>query len=309
VGIVIDPLGAAEAAAQGDVMARVFPRDASPRVGSPLRVTLPVPVNNDIRMPPAVADLIFRSGDDLVFEIPDQGDQPARLLYDDFDHDADPGTPPLPIRRQTSGDYSWLVTIGPCYSFETKYQQTEPKYRPFNYLATGRDPALAHKVSVVVFHKRDLLFPSGTGAETELNERQVIAHVLSSGPDGGEVRLTADDDPRELNGMRTGEWVLMFGQYPLDESLSPVQRRWFMEWYQIVAMDLGYDDAPTGVAEGTRIVSLKGPRWPYSTKDVIRMASGNVPASLLPRVGLVKGAISVHTKTMRLESPSAWSIP
>jgi hypothetical protein len=208
---------------------------------------------------------------------------PADLLFDD-------GVSGVPLRRQSLGEYSWLITIGPQYTPDQEYASTS--FPGSNYLATGLDPRLAHRVSVVVFHKRNLLFP--TGSETELNEREVIARFVSpGGPSGGEVLLRTDD-PRELEGLRPGEWLMLFGQY------EP-SGRWFMGWYRIVTMDLGYDDlpldsSPAGVREGSRIVSLKGPQWPWTVGQSAR-------------AGLFSGIIAVHTKTMPLESKSAWSIP
>jgi hypothetical protein len=239
----------------------------------PIRVTVPDGISQV--MSKAVADRIFTARDDLSFALPTSRDEPANLLFDDT-------LAGVPLRRQSLGEYSWLITISPRYAQEVKYE-------PRQYLATGRDPRLEHNVSIVVFHKRNLLFP--IGGETELNEREVSAEVLSSGPDGGEVRLVTTV-PSELNGMRQGEWIMLHGRYPHGK-----RQRFFLGWYRIVSMDLGYDEAPESVTQGTRIVSLKGPQWPWPPGGDIR-----------PRAGLISGAIAVHTKTMRLESMSPWSI-
>lgn len=270
VAIVIDPLGVAEGIDQGQAAnVAAFPHDLQGQQLRPVRVTVPDGVTQV--MSRAVADTIFTARDDLAFALPDRADAPANLLFDD-------GLDGVPLRRQTLGAYSWLVTIG-------------PRYDAAGNLVTGRDPRLEHSVSVVVFHRRNPLFP--TGSETELSERVVGAEILTTGLAGGEVRLMAQD-PRELNGMRQGEWITLFGTYP-----AGTQQRWFFNWYRIVSMDLGFDDSPADVAPSTRIVSLKGPQWPWPAQP------GQVQAS----AGLLAGAIAVHTRTMPLESKSPWSIP
>jgi hypothetical protein len=273
VAVVIDPLGVAEGLQQNQAnKVSVFPRDdATPAQGTvrPVRVTMPDGVTPV--MSRAVAETIFTAKDDLSFALPDRDDLPANLLFED-------ALDGVPLRRQWLGEYSWLVTIG-------------PQYDAAGNLVTGRDARLEHSVSVVVFHKRNFLFPSGS--ETELNEREVGARILSTGLGGGEVRLEAED-PRELNGMRQGEWIMLFGPHPV--GAPAVQQRWFMAWYRIVSMDLSFDDSPADVNARTRIVSLKGPRWPWNPNQGCRAA-------------LVSGAIAVYSRPMRLESTSPWSIP
>jgi hypothetical protein len=48
------------------------------------------------------------------------------------------------------------------------------------------------------------------------------------------------------------------------------------------------------------LVSLRGPDWPWT-------GTGTPVASNL-RVGILPGVVAVHTKTMRLESATEWSI-
>jgi hypothetical protein len=276
VAVVIDPLGVAHGVEQGQAAnVAVFPRDDQTAAAGtrPVRVTVPDGVTQV--MSRAVANMIFTARDDLSFALPTRGDAPANLLFDDVLS----SNPPRPLRRQSLGEYSWLVTIG-------------PQYDASGNLVTGRDPRLAHNVSVVVFHKRNPIFP--TGNETELSEREVGVRILSTGLGGGEVRLETRD-PRELAGIRQGEWIMVFGPHPA--GVPALQQRWFLAWYRIVAMDLGFEESPTDVDSRTRIVSLKGPRWPWQ------------PGQSTVNAGLFSGAIAVQTMPMRLESRSPWSIP
>ncbi|MBN1854791.1 MAG: prepilin-type N-terminal cleavage/methylation domain-containing protein [Pirellulales bacterium] len=178
-----------------------------------------------------------------------------------------------PVRRAWNGSYSWIVTIGPAYY-------------PNGAIATG-DPSLKHEVSIVIIHGRTLLFPKTQSPEYD--ERIVGVQILSPGYGGGEVQLLAND-PNKLKGIRQGEWLLLYGLDPNTISLPPALQKWFMHWYQMIATDRELDEGQT-----ERFVTLKGPDWPWAMNTNIR-------------AGLIRGAIAVYTKTMRLEQNSMWTI-
>jgi hypothetical protein len=138
------------------------------------------------------------------------------------------------------------------------------------------------------------------------NEKMVKASVLSTGLNGGELLLTDWNDYVDATGrpvsafdqLRSGQWIMMCGPHPNTSATEP---RFVMNWYQVLAIDTalsgmtGYD--PT---KSQKVVSLRGPQWPW---DPAASSSGSLCAAIC------RGAVAVHTKTMRLEGHgSAWSV-
>ena len=105
VGVAIDPLGTAAGYEQGvdSDLLRFFPFAGgdTPLIRATIRDTAG-------RMRRQVAELIFQSRDDLAISIPDQGDEASNVLFEDDGNN--------PLRRQSIGGYSWLVTISPAYT-------------------------------------------------------------------------------------------------------------------------------------------------------------------------------------------------
>ena len=148
---------------------------------------------------------------------------------------------------------------------------------------------LRHDVSIVVFHKRDLLF--STAGATEFNEREVEVKSLTDSFGGGELELHSGD-PNELKNIRPGEWLLLYGQDPNTGSATGVPIRWFSQWYRILAVDEEDDETPE-----QRLVSVKGPDWPWTAGTPMNT-----------HVGLFQGAVAVFTRSMKLEGDSPWSL-
>jgi hypothetical protein len=167
----------------------------------------------------------------------------------------------------------------------------------------------SYDISVVVFYKRVLPsnFASIEGINTVASyERAVSAKVLSTGLNGGELRLQtlvtgaggpADGMPEDpFKNLRTGEWIMLCGPHP---NSTPIEPRFVLNWYQVMAIDKEPNDILTD-PKTQRLVSVRGPEWPWKPYSGTYSAS-NPPLSADLCVGIFRGAVAVHTKTMRLE--------
>ena len=274
------------------------------------------------QMDPTMASHYFQGSDDLVADLPQRDDRPAAQSWDYIDSNnngrADVGEPPT--ARKWTGDYSWIVTVVPTTNAARDAMASNPE-------------GFAYDVSVVVFYKRPLpesadtslqplltsggykSFDSGMGA----NERAVNASVISSGPSGGELLLTDWGDfydasgIRKYNafdGLRTGQWIMLCGPHPnsnVDNTTNPPtgEPRFVLNWYQVLSVDAegkGVVDPQTNNPfdpNTQRVVAIRGPEWPWQPTST----STNVANNLC--VAICKGAVAVHTKTIRLESPAS----
>ena len=259
------------------------------------RVTFRQPTTG-YQMDPSTAEHFFRGSDDLTVEFPARDDRPGIQAWDTA------GTSPM--ARKWTGDYSWIVTVSPTTNDARNGMATNPE-------------GYAYDVSVVVFYKRplpesaDTLYPtlginnaaylSAMGA----NERAVKASVVSTGLNGGELLLTDWGDYRDasntqkfnaFDSLRTGMWVMMCGPHPNSSASEP---RFALNWYQVLSVEpavngvWGYDSTNP---QNQRLVSLRGPQWPWQPAT----APTDVASDLC--IAICKGAVAVHTKTIRLES-------
>jgi hypothetical protein len=242
------------------------------------------PPGSFARMESPVAWSLFNGTDDLAFEVPLQGDQPAMQMWDLDSNGA-------PMSRQWIGDYSWIVSIAPTSNAAQLALASNPQ-------------SYAYDVSVVVFYKRGIsskkLIANGEAIEgaTSLRdrERMVKAQVVSTGLNGGEMRLKnanvpgATDPFRQL---RAGQWVMVCGPHPASGDLEP---RFALNWYQVMAIDDdGVGMTPVLDKVNERVVTLRGPEWPWQPQASATDLSNNLC------VGIMPGAVAVHTKTLRLE--------
>ena len=114
-------------------------------------------------------------------------------------------------------------------------------------------------------------------ATNDFNER--VATVQFHG--GGDMTLTASTKPK-LEELRTGEWI-MLAQTDL------VRNSHVFKWYRVVASD----PEVAGGGPYTRAVTVQGPDW-----------NGGIAT----QATLVKGAVAVYEKTIRLDTSSLWGI-
>lgn len=254
-------------------------------------------------LPEPVAIETFTASDDFASTLPNSGDEPARGRWESWFRGNDG---PYASRRQVVGDYSWIITVAPSSSTSIDSMASQP------------DAALA-EVSATVFYKR----PLPADAESALeSERITSARVVAASPNGGELLLERMpmtgsssqplDEPETspFESLRGNEYVMVVGPHPLS---TPQRPQLAVRWCRVLnTRDSGTvtpfgDSAPTRLDGDNRVlVALRGPDWPW--RPVAPNGLGQfAPANDL-RVAIVPGAVAVHTKTMRLESGSPWSI-
>ena len=238
------------------------------------------------RMNPPLAWSLFSSNSDLAFDQSGTSDQPAlQLLSYDASQKA--------MARQSTGDYSWIVTIAP----------TTVDAR--NSMGSG---AFAYDVSVVVFYKRGITpkLPVTTSEvkdnaeELQKRERVVKAKIVSTGPNGGEVLIeaVATWQSNLFQGLRAGQWIMLCGPKPVMESVPPPAPEFALGWYQVQAVDEDGAGVTGFDATTMRLLSLRGPEWLWQPQMNVNDLSNNLC------VGIMPGAVAVHTKTLRLQSAS-----
>ena len=253
------------------------------------------------QMSPSVAEHYFRGSDDLSFDFPARADRPA---FQSWDTVTNSSGNVLPLARKWMGDYSWLVTIAPT----SRAAQT----------AMVRNPeGSAYDVSVVVFYKRPLPdTANSTYASTTsslayqstmgMGERAVRARVVSTGLNGGELLLTDFNDAVDAGGkklnafdqLKSGQWLMLCGPHPNSSTAEP---RFVLLWYQVISADavpsdmIGYDSS-----KPQRVVTVRGAEWPWQPPAAPTSATDPVVSNNLC-VAICKGAVAVHTKSMRLE--------
>lgn len=237
------------------------------------------------------AAALFTSSDDLVVTLPDNGDEPARQRIES----AVVGTSaPVASTRQSSGNYSWLLTVAPASDAARDAFATTPDAYPAD-------------VSAAVFYKRQV----GRGSvEVQEAERLVAAQVVSTSPGGGEMLLTRSGgpEPSPFEDLRGGHYVMVVGPHPQSTSNSP---RLVLRWCRVLNIqDTGRVNQPLNNApidlsrDNAVLVSLRGPDWPWRPSA----SAGSVSNDL--RVAVIPGVVAVHTKTMRLGADEGleWAI-
>jgi len=308
---ILDPMAAAATTLAGSAavnkQAAVFPAEAymlppaaysscaawQPWLGNsdywPVRrVTFVQPAGAIVaRMDAPLSWSLFTGNSDLTFEHPSTNDQPAMQLIGYNSSRA-------PLTRQSTGDYSWVVTVAPT-TMEAR-----------NGLSYSSD--FAYDVSVVVFQKRGIpvrppanATDVGTNA-TELRNRERIvkAKIVSTGPSGGEVLIEAMNTSvaNPFQFLRAGQWVMLCGPTPIMEAIpTPADAQFAAKWYQVQAIDEDGAGITSFNPTTMRLLSLRGPEWAWQPQGAIATALSNNLC-----VGIFPGAVAVHTKTLRLQS-------
>ncbi len=200
------------------------------------------------------------------------------------------------MARQWVGDYSWIVSVVPSTNAARNGMARNPESH-------------AYDVSVVVFYKRplpqqseDMYADLGSALANYLNamsegERAVRATVVSTGLNGGELLLERfQGEPTDpFDGIRTSQWIMLCGPHPNSTTSEP---RFSLNWYQVITVDregvgIRPNNQPFDPAKH-RLVTVRGPEWPWRPGDV---ASNNLC------VAICRGAVAVHSRTIRLENP------
>lgn len=257
----------------------------------------------------AMAESVARIGDDLVSELPSRDDRPASQKWD---VDSASGAP---LTRQWTGDYSWMATVTPTTNAARNGMAHNPE-------------GFEYDVSVVVFYKRPLptALPVSVPdmADASSNERTVGAKIISTGQSGGQLLLTAivnaagvgdvtDSTGKTISPfdqLKVGQWIMLCGPHPNSSTAEP---KFVLNWYQVLSVEgtekklnyYGTDNNPTPSATDPdrRLVTVRGAQWPW--QPTVYPAPSGLSDDLC--VGIVKGAVAVHSKTIRLESLSGSS--
>jgi hypothetical protein len=277
----------------------------SPMVWPVRRVTFRQP-SNGWQMDPTVAEHFFRGNDDLTVDFPARDDRPG---VQNWDTGTSLAGATVPLARKWTGDYSWIATVAPPSNAARDGMAANPE-------------GFAYDVSVVVFYKRGL--PDSADSTYPLNtdqtkyqslmgasERAVQASVVSTGLNGGELLLSDWGDVKDSNGkavsafdqLKNGQWIMLCGPHPnsnayLDSTTNTWkgEPRFALNWYQVVAIDQPQSGMTAyNSAKDQRIVTVRGPEWAWQPSTSLTNVSNDLC------VAICKGAVAVHTKSIRLE--------
>ncbi len=251
-----------------------------------------------------MAEYYCRGNDDLATDFPDRDDRPSMQNWDTAP--LGPNGAAMPVARQWAGDYSWIVCVAPTTTAARNGMARNPE-------------SFEYDVSVVVFHKRPLPAapPQTTNELMELasNERSVSAKVISTGMNGGELLLTDLNDVFDASSkpvsafrdLRVGQWIMLCGPHPnstTTTNTAVAEPRFALNWYQVLAVDT--EAAEINYPATQRLVTVRGPQWPWLPRLSYPTSSQGSDAALLSDdlcAVICKGAVAVHSKTIRLESP------
>jgi len=226
------------------------------------------------------AEHYFQLQDDLSYDFPARDDRPSAQSYD-------LGASKNPLARQWKGDYSWIATVVPSTNEARDLMPSSPN-------------SVVCDVSVVVLYKRTL--PSDNlpfdYTEAAMPERSVSASIVSTGLNGGELLLKDMYDGASLNAftnLKSGQWIMLCGPHPNSTASAP---RFSLNWYQVISIE---SDKSTVITDPTkqRVVSVRGPEWPWQPSPNGLADYAHLSNDLC--VGIIKGAIAVHTKTIALQ--------
>lgn len=247
-----------------------------------------ITVNDAIgAMSTSTAETIFRLRDELAVELPEDGDQPARQLWE-LDKTGTATDPRL--TREWQGNYSWLATVVPSSTDGiAALQPTDNGYGSTFY-----------EVSVAVIYKRDTTIDPTLGRENP--ERSIRAELNI----GGELVLFGPDRQTvdaAVKDVRPGEWIAVAG-------INQSNGDFLLRWYRLLSLDTetenpndsdyidpGLLNAPSNPAY--RRAMLDGPEWPPPPGGAVAVI--NLRAIIIP------GVTTVATQALPMERQSLWS--
>jgi hypothetical protein len=302
-----------------------YPTQFDPRLR---RVTLRSSATASTIMAAAQAELLFRSDDDLSFELPLDRNAPPEQIFGANN-----------ARRQYEGTISWMATLVPqldianlsepfvdsnsncewdpaeSYTDLNGNGQYDGVPEPFtDSNGNGKwDPAEAftdsngngrydrgtargdlYQLSIVVFDRRD-----SSMAMNAQNERVVnVALFHNGGLGGGDVTLGAST-AEELD-VKPGQWLmLMATPGPMIPRSAPCPNFpgvSLFRWYRVLDAEEAPRNVPGSVYPWERDVVLQGPDWPVSY-----FASLTGPAQRPTRAALVSNVVAVFERSIQLE--------
>jgi hypothetical protein len=242
----------------------------------------------------ALAENVCMVQDDLTYSSPQRDDRPALAPWD-TNQDSTSGST-FPAARQWVGDYSWIATVMPTTMGALDSLAASPN--SFEFV-----------VSVVVFYKRGIpgviLGSGGTALiQAMQSERSVGAKIISTSQNGGEVLLwDFQDNPSEgaFTNLKVGQWIMLCGPHPSSNDQSP---KFSLSWYKVLTIESEASSVITDPVH-QRLVTLRGGAWPWQPRLSYPSAQQSSDVAKLSDdlcVGIFKGAVAVHTRTLRLEN-------
>jgi hypothetical protein len=250
------------------------------------------------------ADEVCLLGDELVFDLPGEKTRPPEQTYARLINPPAMGRPEA--KRESEGTFSWMATLSPKLNVDPTAE---------------RD---AYILSIVVFQRRDptyAMFDDQNADDAEdpgegPTRNEVVVEVSSFpgyGYRGGEVVLHATS-PESL-AVRRGSWLMLMGWWDPNMNSVPGTPATFAEdiplfrWYRVVDVDAEPREEPSGSGNYYLDVTLHGADWPYVYDPVTSTSECQMvldPSTNTRRTyaAIIRNVMTVHEKTMRLESPS-----
>lgn len=313
--VVIDPLGMASFIENyvndnslDETIPQTFPHKDSINTYCPLRrfTTKDVITNassgfffmpSDVAMLLNLNDRICRWADDVVIDVDDTDPdlRPRQMFTSDSATDNfgpyptrttdDPQLAGIPILRESTGDFSWFLTVTPL---NDSTDRVVSEMRDF-------------EVSTVVCYKRDLSFD-----ETALVPKERNADVFGSlfmgisGAGASDIPLMCPGgttaDPLEYLDVKPGQWIMLVGRIR-DDALNYIDHtntfqegyRRIGKWYRVLSVD---DAMTPNNPRPIRWVTVTGPEWRVGP------AFGEIQNT---QAILVDSVIGVFTETMTLD--------
>lgn len=248
--------------------------------------------------PPNSADYfgrVFRAEDDLLFES-------AILSRPRLIFRAAGAMPPMPgelppgspIRADSQGMYSWMVTVVPTVT--PGVSAGSQKYA----------------VSVVVFRNRDMTWRDDPTAEAPA-ERVATVNFMGLGIGGGDVRLSFTSQPGQDGfaalDVAEGQWLLLGGRGILP---SNPERKVFA-WYRVLSPGQTYGPAghphPFGGDPNRyyRELTLAGPDWNLNWNAAGGVDTDGDGVSLEAQAVILPNVYGVYTETVEPDRLAPWS--
>jgi hypothetical protein len=260
-----------------------------------------------------MAEHFFRGSDDLATDMPSRDDRPPIQTWQTT------GSAHTPLARDWNGDYSWIVSVVPTTNAARDGMARNPE-------------GFSYDVSVVVFYKRPLptSAPGTDVIDASSNERMVGAKIVSTGLNGGELLLSDMNDvtvsstsstlASPFTQLRVGDWIMLCGPHPnsnvvVGTNLTNVgsatpstgEPKFVLNWYQVLSIDAEGTGITGFNSSSQRVIAVRGVQWPWQPAAKL---TDTTQLSNDLCVAICRGAVAVHTKTIRLEGyGSAWSIP
>ncbi len=320
--LVIDPLMTAINSANGVLTNKAiaqFPYASQLAAASSCvlpRITLSAVPGTTVSMGMGAADAVFRSTDDLIFNLPN-GARSRPMGSFMFLQSTQYAGQTVPSKRLSNGDISWFATVTPDV-FQAAGAQAWLPSSPTAGGASGQHVQAMggalnirqYQISVAACFKRDLPNLGTAAIQGITSERSAkVAFGASSGvvPGSSTTFSTSEayisipntmsqSDAEQYLGVQPEQWIMITGlaQNYTEGAAKP---QIIMNWYRIAGAATNVDQY-SGVqglsaSDWSRPLRLDGPDWDTNW--------------LNPSAIIVDGVFGVFQKTVTSDNTSAWT--